>query len=93
MCVTREEIDETPEGVSPHEKREREQQQGGLGGLGGLGSLSSSISSSQEEDHGLAIMPGGLFNNYHFSSCSQTHTKYECVTRWVESRREERCPS
>lgn len=79
VCVTREELDETPQGVSPQEKRDEE------GGQAGQG-LSSSISSNQEEDHGLSIMPGGLFNNYHFSSCSQTHTKYECVTRLVERR-------
>ncbi|KAK3930294.1 Transforming growth factor-beta-induced protein ig-h3 [Frankliniella fusca] len=78
VCETREEFDENDNLKKPVEKKDGE-------------SESSTSSSSSEEEHGAVgvpagpgpLAPGGLFDNFHFSSCSQTPTKYQCVTRSV----------
>lgn len=73
VCETREEFDENDKAKKPAEKKDEE----------------TSTSSSSEEEHGALgvptgpLAPGGLFDNFHFSSCSQTPTKYQCVTRTV----------
>lgn len=79
VCVTREEIDETPKkNPSPSSASSSSSQE-------------DSSSPSQEdggdsspEDHGSSmqswLMPG-MFQDFHFSSCSQTPTTYQCTTR------------
>ncbi|KAE8745401.1 hypothetical protein FOCC_FOCC007949, partial [Frankliniella occidentalis] len=75
VCETREEFDENDKAKKPAEKKDEE----------------TSTSSSSEEEHGALgvptgpLAPGGLFDNFHFSSCSQTPTKYQCVTRMITS--------
>ncbi|KAJ1527112.1 hypothetical protein ONE63_008647 [Megalurothrips usitatus] len=85
VCTTREEMDETPEGVAASMK-------------GGRDGDSSSQEDDEDDDssgspedhvsgsngggaHPLASMMGPSMFNFHFSSCYQTQTKYECVTK------------
>ncbi|XP_034241896.1 uncharacterized protein LOC117645685 isoform X2 [Thrips palmi] len=75
VCITREETDETPKKASSSASSSQED-----------GGDSSDSRDSSPEDHSSSmsvqswLMPG-MFQDFHFSSCSQTPTTYECTTR------------
>lgn len=77
VCITRDEIDETankkagaPASSSQEDSSSPSQEDGG--------------DSSSPEDHSSAVqswLVPGMFQDFHFSSCSQTPTTYQCTTR------------
>lgn len=89
MCVSREEFDETPE---PSEAGKLGKRRVSLGTEydADLSESAEDSASASPEDHGpvghhghplLEFMGGPMFSNFHFSSCSQTPSKYQCVTK------------
>lgn len=90
MCVSREEFDETPEPSKAVGQQAKRRQSQDADDDADLSESAEDSASASPEDHGpvghhghplLEFMGGPMFSNFHFSSCSQTPNKYQCVTK------------